>query len=720
MTFDYTTGRWTSMKSAKKAYDSVTTSAQRNTESLIKGTIQAGTGRSFESMYKSKNEYDRANTAVQSLALKLQAAGDFGSLRESDLTSPEKAIYASMKKIFQRSEHYRYERDDNGKPIKMRKGFSGPDVSAMDGQLLEILRSQNSAIKQLNEQGGIAMLAAMEGITGDAKSYHGKSYVDAKGDMNERHIQEMPTAQVLLRAKDEYGVTLYQYLRSMGHSLNYIKKYSTYLQTLPFINNGLNPNPPGSGGGGGNPSGTPPTLDMPTSNDGFVDYGNNAKDDKYASKYYEQLERKAKDKAKESFESNIKRVEEQARKKGSSVSFITDSYNYQSEGDQIGMSRLVSDYYGEGGQYETEFKLNQQKENDKKEKEKWKKMEELIGKENTDKLKKATDKYDKDKGLMENLSKATGTTEKLAIAAKWFTQKTNFAVMDKVTGTIVKTDAWLRNLIYGEDLKADDQKKSLWQLMKEHTQKFFDDVKEKLDTAWNKFKDTKLYKKLFGDEGVVTKAKKKIFGDVDSEGNILEEGVLSHFTSGFRKGMAKNRDDVHAMWKKEIEEAKRLGDKITNPESSSSSSDSSSSSSTNKSNMYKGGLNSGTKLSSEQIEAKKQELRDKIKSKNHANVNDIMESYYQGSNLLSGNDTHSFNPSDNIRTKIQNLRISTISLETEKKNLKKDIKEIEFRVSTYNHYKNNPPPQELLDELTAKKNRLVEIDIEQQQCYEKT
>ena len=559
MTFDYTNGRWVSMKSAKRAYDSITTSAQRNTESLIKSTIQAGTNRSFDSMYATIEEYDRANQAVQRLALKLQAAGDFGSLRESDLDSGEKAIYTSMKKIFQHSERLRYEKDNNGR-LKMRKGFSGPDVSAMDVQLLEILRSQNSAIKQLNEQGGIAMLAAMEGITGDAKLYHGKSYVDGKGDMSERHIQEMPTAQVLLRAKDEYGVTLYQYLRSMGHSLNYIKRYSTYLQTLPFINNGLNPNPSGD-------NGTPPALDIPSLSDGFVNYGNNEKDDKYASRYYEQLEKKAKDKARESFKSNIQRVEEQARKKGRSVSFITDSYNYQSEGDQIGLSRLVSDYYGESGQYETEFKLNQQKEAAKKEKEKWKKMEELVGKETTDKLKKGTDKYDKDKGLMENLSKATGTTEKLAIAAKWFTEKTNFAVMDKVTNTIVKTDAWLRNLIYGEDLKADEQKKSLWQLMKKHTSDFFKSVQKQIGELLSPVK--KYY-----DEKIkphVDKVKKKIFGDVDSEGNILEEGLLSHFTAGFRKGMAKNADDVHAMWKKEIDEAKRLGDKITNSDSSSSS-----------------------------------------------------------------------------------------------------------------------------------------------------
>ena len=569
MTFDYATGRWTSMKSAKKAYDNVTTSAQRSTESLIKNTIQAGTNRSFESMYATIEDYDRANSAVQRLALKLQAAGDFGSLRESDLDSAEKAIYTSMKKIFQRSERLRYEKDDNGR-LKMRKGFSGPDIAAVDGQLLDIIRSQNNAIKQLNEQGGIAMLAAMEGITGDAKSYHGKSYVDAKGDMNERHVQEMPTAQVLLRAKDEYGITLYQYLRSMGHSLNYIKRYSTYLETLPFINNGLNPNPPSNGGG--NPSGTPPTLDIPTTDDGFVDYGNNTKDDKYASRYYEQLETDARRKAKDKFEDNIKKVKEHARKKGRSVNFITDSYNYQSEGDQIGISRLVSDYYGEGGEYETEFKPNQRKEEEKKEKEKWKKMEELIGRESTDKLRKATDKYDKDKGLMENLSKATGTTEKLAIAAKWFTEKTNFAVMDKVTNTIVKTDAWLRNLIYGEGLKADEQKKSLWELIKGHTSDFFKSIKKQIGELLSPVK--KYY-----DEKIkphVDKVKKKIFGDVDSEGNILEEGLLSHFTAGFRKGMARNRDDVHAMWRNEIEAARRLGDRITNPESSSINSSSTS------------------------------------------------------------------------------------------------------------------------------------------------
>lgn len=545
--FDYTTGRWTSIKAAKKAYDTVTTSAQKGTESLIVGTLEAGTNRSFGSMYQTKDEYDRAQQAVQSLALKLQAAGDFGSLRESDLNMAERALYTSMKKIFQRSEQLRYKKDDKGR-LSMRKGFSGPDVSVMDTQLLELLKSQNSAIKQLNEQGGIAMLAASEGITGDAKYHHGKSYVDASGDMNERHIQEMPTAQILLRAKDEYGVTLYQYLRNIGINVNTIRAYSTYLRNLTV--NGIN-------NGSTDPNNIPDFDKIISETIGGVDY-KAGPIEKYTSQYYAAQERKAKEKARESFNKGVENLREKARKDGRSISFITNSSEYQSEGDQIGMSRLVSDYYGEGGEYETKYELEQRKEAAKKEKEKWKKMEELVGKETTDKLKGAVDKYDKDKGLMENLSKATGTTEKLAIAAKWFTQKTNFVVMDKVTNTVVKTDAWLRNLIYGEDLKPDDQKKSLWQLMKDHTQSFFDNVKQKLDEVFDPIKD--YYNEKIKPH--VDKVKKKIFGDVDSEGNILEEGLLSHFTAGFRKGMSKNADDVHKMWAKEIEEAKKLGSDI--------------------------------------------------------------------------------------------------------------------------------------------------------------
>ena len=558
MVFDYKTGKWTSMKAAKREHDNLLNTSRDQTVSLLKAHLQAGTGRSFDMMYSTADQANSANLALQSLALKLQAAGSFGAIRENDLSSQEKAIFNNLKTIYKRSEEFRYERDKNGNITGFRKGGTGgPDLASLSSSLLSFKRSQDAAIKQLNETGGLALLAASEGITGNLKDYHGKSYVDAKGDMKERHIQEMPTAQVLLKAKDEYGVTLYQYLRSMGSSLNYIRAYSTYLGTLPYINRGI-------GGGGPDDGGTPPT-DVPTididailhnnSSNDEVNYSGSKNLDRYASNYYSHIEKENKQKEKERHERMREELIRKAREKGKSLSFVNDIYNDRSEGDDVALSRLVSDYYGEGGEHDVKLRLEAANEQNKKEREKWRKFEEIVGRDNAKKFKTAVDKFDPEKGLSANLAKAQGTTEKLLIMGKWMTHKTNLNVMDKVTGTIVKTDAWLRNLIYGQDLKPDDQKKSLFQLMKDHTKEMFDGIKKTVEEGFDKLKETETYKKI---KEKVDAAKRKIFGVVNSEGDVEEEGLLSYFTSGFRKGMAKNRDDVHAMWKREIEEAKRL------------------------------------------------------------------------------------------------------------------------------------------------------------------
>ena len=48
-------------------------------------------------------------------------------------------------------------------------------------------------------------------------------------------------SQALVRAKDEYGITLYQYLRDMGASLRFIKANSIHLGSLGGKNNKKNP-----------------------------------------------------------------------------------------------------------------------------------------------------------------------------------------------------------------------------------------------------------------------------------------------------------------------------------------------------------------------------------------------------------------------------------------------------------------------------------------------
>ena len=541
--FDYNTGKWTTMKAAKVEHDRLVNAERDNIVSLIKGNLEAGTGRNFETMYAKKEDRDRAETAIQSLSLKLAAAGDISGIRESDLSSAEKAIFTGLKKIWQRSvsknESDYFITDSTGKR-KVR--YNGPTPAGFGSSLRNIKNSHNSGIKQLNENGGIAMYIASEGITGDAKDYFGKSYVDANGDMNQRHIQEMPVAQVMLRAQDEYGLTLYDYLHSMAKNINVIQAYSHYLQNLPFINNNT---------GGGESPNTMPTIDIAEiiKQD---DVSNKAKDtDKYGLQYYQHLKKKAEDKAKESYTRRINELKAKEAKKGRTVSFVTNTLGYKSEGDEIGLSRLVSDYNAHSDYTALD---EMRKEEIKKEKEKWKNLEEIVGRDETNKLKKASENYDKDKSLMQNLSKVSSTSEKLLVLGKWVNQNTKFNVIDKATDTIIKTDQWLKNLIYGNDLDPDDKKKSLWQLMKKQWQDFFKDVTTKLDDFFNPVKK-------FWSEKIEPKIT-DILGKTDSQGNVEKEGLLSPFISGFRKGMAKNRDDVHAMWKKEIEEAKKLAGKL--------------------------------------------------------------------------------------------------------------------------------------------------------------
>ena len=644
--FDYNTGKWTTMKAAKVEHDRLVNAERDNIASLIKGNLEAGTGRSFETMYAKKEDRDRAETAIQSLSLKLAAAGDISGIRESDLSSAEKAIFTGLKKIWQRSvsknESDYFITDSTG---KRRVRYNGPTPAGFGSSLRNIKNSHNSGIKQLNENGGIAMYIASEGITGDAKDYFGKSYVDANGDMNQRHIQEMPVAQVMLRAQDEYGLTLYDYLHSMAKNINVIQAYSHYLQNLPFINNNT--------GGGGSPN-TMPTIDIAEiiKQD---DVSNKAKDtDKYGLQYYQHLKKKAEDKAKESYTRRINELKAKEAKKGRTVSFVTNTLGYKSEGDEIGLSRLVSDYNAHSDYTALD---EMRKEEIKKEREKWKNLEEIVGRDETNKLKKASENYDKDKSLMQNLSKVSSTSEKLLVLGKWVNQNTKFNVVDKATDTIIKTDQWLKNLIYGNDLDPDDKKKSLWQLMKDHWQNFFNTVTTKLDDFFNPVKK-------FWSEKIEPKIT-DILGKTDSQGNVEKEGLLSPFISGFRKGMAKNRDDVHAMWKKEIEEAKKLAGKLKEEyvPANNNPSPSPTPSNTITNNYY------------QQREKQKQNERLNGILDNATTIEDIdklIKEYNNKKNATSSGEEYKFNVS-----MLKELKKKKISL------LQKEVSELENKITIY-------------------------------------
>ena len=575
MAFDFNTGRWTSMRAAKKQYDDLVNAERNQIADLLKKNLQIGTGRSFDSMYASADARNKADNAVKSLASRLSATGDFSSIKESELSSDERALWQAIKTIM-RKDASRAEGDiwidgKAGKNGTIRR--QGASLSGFNSALRNIRNSSNSSIKQLNENGGLAMLAAMEGISGDFKDYHGKSYVDSNGDMSERRIQELPTAQVMLRAKDEYGKTLFNYLRDIGSNTRVTSAYSQYLQTLPFIYNNVGPRG-GRGRGRGN-AGNLPEIKIEnilagSGGDDKVDYSA-AKGDKYALEYYKKLREKEKAKEKESYEKAVAAAKEKARKKGNSIAFINSTGEFRAENaNETGISRIISDYEMD---YEANAIEEDRKEKAKQENEKWKKREEILGKETTDKLRKADEEFDTTKGLRENMGKAKTTTEKLYMIAKWINQKTQVNAMDKISDTIIKTDAWLKNLLYGNSLKPDEEKLGLWQNIKNHTQKFFDWTKKTITEGI-----IEPIRKFYEDSWL-QKGLRKIFGKVDSSGNIEEEGLLSHFTAGFRKGMQKNADDVRAIYKEEARKAKEAAQRAGLIDRDDSSSDTGSDSS---------------------------------------------------------------------------------------------------------------------------------------------
>lgn len=573
MVYDFNTGRWNTMTSVLQSYHKTVNQARDSTASLIKGVLEGGTGRSLNSMFSDKRAYDEAERTIESLAAKFQNAGDFGAIRDTDLTSAEAVIYQAMKDIYARDMNIdsrqnsgragRYVFDSKGKRVRIQT----QSVSGFNKGLLDARKSQNSSIKSMNEQGTLATTIVAEGMQGlDPTKYRGKSYTDSIGDMNQRAIQEMPTAQILLRAKDEYGVTLYGYLRNMGSSLNYIKAYSTYLENLPFINSNTN----GDGGAPGRIDREMIKQELARSS---INYIENKTEDAYAGRYYSHMEEKAKRKAHEEYGKKALVAQAKAAEKGKSYDLVTNMTDYKSEGEQVGLARLISQYEVSS---EAEALEQIRKDEAKQKKERWKSIEDIFGKEATDKLKKADENFDPDKGLTENLKKAQTMSEKILIMGKYFTAKSNGTLGDRMADQLLKVDNWLQKLIYGEDIKADDEKKSLFDRLKSAVDEGFKKIRDTVQNGFEKLK-TDVYDKYLKEH--VDKIKNAIFGETDSEGNVTQQGLLSPFISGFRKGMARNKDDVVKMWQDEKRRAKELANKITGNEDDSDSSSSSSSSS---------------------------------------------------------------------------------------------------------------------------------------------
>lgn len=574
MIYDYNTGRWTSMQDVKQSYDNTINSATNNTVSLITNIIESQMGdRRLNSVFNTKDKYDSYMKAMKSYAQKLQAIGDFGSLRESDLNGVELEIHNALRHSMRLTDINDKDRRFTITPDKKRieSGNGRSAISSINNILRQNRISQNNAIKNINEGHSILRTIDAENLAGkNLKEYYGKDFTNKHGDYDQRYIQEMPMSQALVRAKDEYGKTLFEYLRDMGLSLKVVKANSLYLANLEFNN------PPPSNGK--KKKRKESTSDDSSKqkwkelyNSGTINY-DEAKEDKYALEYYNKLEAKDREKDKESYDDRIKRNQERAKEKGKSYILATTT-DFSSSDDNIGIRRIMSDADKER---ESKAILEYKKEQKKAEDERWKKISEWLGKEDANKLREVSDKFDSTKGFKENMKEAKdkGFMANLMMFSKVLSNKINNPV-DAASDAILKVDFWLQKLIYGEDLKEDEKKKSLFERMKDEFKKGFKWIQKKLDDGfeWLKKKAEPIFEPL-------KKVSEFLFG-TKNEDNIHEGGVLGNFIGGVQKGLRQNAKEVADYVKKQKEEAARKLKEITKSEDNDDETTSSSSSSNN-------------------------------------------------------------------------------------------------------------------------------------------
>ena len=670
MVYDFNSGRWTNMKAVKTNHDRVVNSANKGTADALVRILEGGMGgRRLNNAFENKRDYEEMMKTIESFAAKLQASGDYGSV--SDLSPRERELKKMLDRVMRLE-------GDNGGDRRYRKvgnktinsGRGRSKISEIDSIIRQQKLSQNTSIKNINEGNSVLRLIDAEGLTGiDQKKYHGKSYVNSHGDFSQRSIQQMPVAQALIRAKDEYGVTLYQYLRDMGMSLRFIKANSIHLENLAFSNKKKKSKSAKKA--------KQVTRDILNSDGELKINYRSTIDKKYVGDYYAELERENERKENERWEQDKNNALKRARDKNKPYALATTT-DYKGENDEVSLLRLISDAESDvDTKAVTEYNKQQKEAEDKK----WKRLSSIIGSDKAKKLRESSDKFEQDKSLNENMKKVKdeGTSAKLMMFTKFIGNKVG-KPGDVMADTILKVDFWLQKLLYGNDLKEGDDKKGFFQHMKETVEKGFDKLKDAVSEAFGKLRDKITGSKAF-------KAVKKFFvGEKDDEG-IYQGGVFGSFMGGMQRGLRKNAKDVKEYAKQQALAAKN---KITNSlgnNQQEETNDTTSSHQPSREEIRARSLNQ--KMTEEQTSSLKERILNR-----------------RGGGQPAAPQQEKYN---RMMNQVSQYEYYIEYLESEKKELEQEKQELIPIIESYTQYKKDPP-NELLERRNEIDQRMAEID----------
>ena len=568
--YDYQSGTWKNMNTLHKEYNNLMTSTRTKGAGVLESILSRAAGRSLNDVFENKRDVDKLRDILQEIASDMVSNGATATLANanSDYFGYKKEVANMLKEALKNKQYEEKRVEKNGKvktKLGRATGRGKSDIIQLDKTFIDIKQSMLDTITSINNSTteNMLRLIAAEGL-GNKKDYSGSGFIDKYGDMQ---LQKSPMAQAIVHAKDDYGYSIYDYLRHIKLDLGEIQyntslipatdKYNIKLKIddIPVIGS-IFPDKVRKKKRGTD------TVSNPANNESsstrFKDYSmEGIREGKSSDRFKRYRTDKGRftsndnsHKDEISHNERIQKLREKKRENKGGYSYFATGLKYNSENeDDIGFKRIISEE--DSRLWNEEYEKSLQRKEDKNKFIKRLYDSKLIEKQDYDAMLKMD--FDTDKKLGENMEQAKSWKQKFYVFSQWVSNKLS-SPREAVTESLIKVDHYLQKMIFGNDLNTneDAEKKSLADIIKDGFSKGFDKIKNIVSDKFDEIKE-KISPKL---KKITDPIKNFIFGKrEDSEGE-WQDGLLSGFLNSFKRALDDNSKIVADYVKREKEKLK--------------------------------------------------------------------------------------------------------------------------------------------------------------------
>ena len=542
--YDFKTGRWTTVKSVHAQHKQWREDHNKSMKGYLAQILKTGLGKDINKLFNKYDFQESFEKDLNAIATVLSNTGDLASLNNGEYGLNEELVDV-FKTILGDTRGVKREFVGMGgkgraryKTIIDPKKYQNNNMR-MANKIAGIYAESNRARKRTQdeiEEDPLSLVRILysEGIAG-GDSYNG--YRTKHGDLS-KNVFDSPFAKAMLYVKDDYGHTLYEYLRHMKMDLTDIRNNS-----LSFFRRGKKK--------GNDTEYSRNLMDFEKSK--------YQKPDEYALDFHERSHyngiNRNRDRYNESVQATIQAYMDSLTNPESGSGKKKEP-KYASE-----ISDLNSMVFENITEQEMKERQKQLKGDDKKTV--WDLLYEngFMKKEDRDKYNKVT--YDSNKDMRTQMGELKGGVSKLALIGDYARQIAQ-KPWESATQALYKMDYWITSLFFGDDLKKtdpdkeDEERQGLFGIIKKKFTEGFDNLIEKITSKFSDVMDEKIrpWMKKF-----LSPIKNFLFGErEDSEGEF-QGGLLSPFLNNVKSSLDKNTNDLKEYAKRLAEEAERAKDR---------------------------------------------------------------------------------------------------------------------------------------------------------------